>query len=187
MGRKIFDLMMENMMEQRVKENTRYRGEDEPARLDLVLTREVSIEDEIQYKCPLGKSDHVVLQMELEEREEIKDELYKTNRLNYRKADIKSLKEYFRNMNWEDLMRAKEVQEKYDIFMKIYKTGAKNFVPKYKQKEEEKQDWFNARCFMAKEKRDTAWRSWKRNKNIRNRENFRSARNEYVKVRKEED
>ena len=44
-------------------------------------------------------------------------------------------------------MRAKEVQEKYDIFMKVCKTGVKNFVPKYKRKEEQKQDWFNARYF----------------------------------------
>ena len=161
-GEKFLNLMMENMMEQKVKENTRYRGEDEPARLDLVLTREVCIEDEIQYRCPLGKSDHVVLQMKLEEKEEMKDELYKGNRLNYRKADIKGLKEYFGCMDWEDLKRAEEVQEKYDIFMKVYKAGVMEFVPKYKQNKEKKQDWFNARCFKAREKRDRAWRSWKK-------------------------
>lgn len=186
-GEKFLNLMMENMMEQKVKENTRYRGEDEPARLDLVLTREVCIEDEIQYRCPLGKSDHVVLQMKLEEKEEVKDELYKGNRLNYRKADIRGLKEYFGCMDWEDLKRAEEVQEKYDIFMKVYKAGVREFVPKYKQNKEKKQDWFNARCFKAREKRDRAWRGWKKNKNERNRESYRVARNEYVRARREEE
>ena len=31
--------MIDDMMDQRVKENTRFKGNDEPARLDLVFTR----------------------------------------------------------------------------------------------------------------------------------------------------
>ena len=186
-GGRFLNLMMENMMEQKVKENTRYRGDDEPARLDLVLTRDVGIEDEIQYKCPLGKSDHVVLQMRLQEEEESKDELYKSNRLNYKKTDKRSLREYFGRIDWNDLFEAGEVQEKYDIFMNVYTTGVRKFVPKYKGKEEQKNDWFNVTCLKAREKRDRAWRRWKRNRNERNRENYQILRNEYVKVRKEEE
>ncbi|MPC39816.1 hypothetical protein E2C01_033365 [Portunus trituberculatus] len=53
------------MMNQIVNENTRYRGDDEPARLDLVFTR-VQINDDLRYECPLGKNDHVVIEMEAE-------------------------------------------------------------------------------------------------------------------------
>merc|ERR1711980_82186 len=65
--------------------------------------------------------------------------------------------------------------------------GVKKYVPKYKCSEEQKQDWFNEKCFKAKEKRDRAWRIWKRNRNARNKENYTSLRNEYAKVRKEEE
>ena len=71
--------------------------------------------------------------------------------------------------------------------MKVYKAGFMKFVPKYKQNKEKKQDWFNARCFKAREKRDRAWRSWKKSMNERNRESYRAARNEYVKARREEE
>jgi len=186
-GGRFLNLIMENMMEQKVKESTRYRGDDEPARLDLVLTRAVDLKDEIQYRCPLGKSDHVLLQMEMQQSNELRDESYKKNRLNYRKADKKGLKEYFLGINWNEMMGAEEVQDKYDIFMNIYNAGVKKYVPKYKWREEQKQDWFNEKCFKAKEKRDRAWRIWKRNRNARNKENYTSLRNEYAKVRKEEE
>ena len=52
------------------------------------------------------------------------------------------------------MMRAKEVQEKYNIFMETYRAGVTKFVPIYKPREEGKQDWFNARCASVKERRD---------------------------------
>ena len=113
-------------MEQKTKESTRYRGDDEPLRLDLILTREVHIKSDIRYKCPLGKSDHVILEMEIVNiNKELKDESYKVNRLNYRKANKVKLKEYFGNINWENLMRTKDVQEKYDIFLKVNNEGVR--------------------------------------------------------------
>lgn len=89
-GTRFFNQMMENMMVQRVKENTRYRGDDEPARLDLICTREVEICNDINYKCPLGKSDHMVMEMEFEEDDRERDVSYKGNRLNYRKQTYRN-------------------------------------------------------------------------------------------------
>ena len=186
-GERFLTLMMENMMEQRVKENTRYRGDDEPARLDLVLTREVNLCGDIQYKCPLGKSDHVVMEMQIEVKQGKRDEAYRRDRLNYRKMDSESLKKFFEKLNWEEMLQASGVQKKYDIFMNYYREGVTKFVPKYKPKEEGRKDWFNATCAKAKEKRDTAWKRWKRNRSMINKESYKMARNEYVRVRKEEE
>ena len=45
------------------------------------------------------------------------------------------------------------------------------------------------KCSKAKEKkrRDGAWKRWKRNQNLRNKEKFKVVRNEYVIVRKVEE
>ena len=107
-------------MDQKVKENTRYRGDDEPARLDLVLTREVYLCGDIQYKCPLGKSDHVVIEMMMKLVEGRNDETYKGDRLNYRKMDTERLKKFFGKLKWEELLKTEKVQEKYDIFLNYY-------------------------------------------------------------------
>ena len=84
-------------------------------------------------------------------------------------------------------MRAQNVQEKYNIFMEAYNSGVMEYVPRYRPRKEGIKEWFNGRCAKAKEKRDDAWRKWKRYRNTRNKENFRKARNEYMKVRKEEE
>lgn len=47
-------------MTQRVEEDTRHKGEDKPSRLDLICTREQEGFEEIEYNCPVGKSDHVL-------------------------------------------------------------------------------------------------------------------------------
>lgn len=80
-GERFLRLMMENLMMQRVKENTRYRSDDELARLDLVLTKGLHLKDDLRYGCPLGKSDHVIIEIETEEGSE-EDESYKRNWLN---------------------------------------------------------------------------------------------------------
>ena len=51
----------------------------------------------------------------------------------------------------------------------------------------EKKDWFNVRCVIAKKKRDEAWKKMKRNRDPRNKENFKLARNNCTEVKKEEE
>ncbi len=47
--------------------------------------------------------------------------------------------------------------------------------------------WFIARCAGAKKMRDIAWTRMKRNRNQRNKEDCKIARNEYVKIRRMEE
>ena len=46
-----------------ITENIRYR-EDKPSRSDLLFTKEINLEKDINYECPFGNSDHVVLEIE---------------------------------------------------------------------------------------------------------------------------
>ena len=64
-GGKLLRMATENSMTQWVEQNTRYRGDDEPSRLDLIFTSEPEVVEDVRYKCPLGKTDHVVLECDL--------------------------------------------------------------------------------------------------------------------------
>ena len=46
-GNRLLKLTMENAMKQWVTENTRYRGENEPTRLDVVLPKGIDLPKEI--------------------------------------------------------------------------------------------------------------------------------------------
>ncbi len=93
-----------------------YRGDDEPTRFNLTLTKGINLTKELRYVCSMGKSDHVII-----ERETINDvseevESHKENKRNYGKMNIDELKKLYEEMNWEKLKRANDVQDKYDIF-----------------------------------------------------------------------
>ncbi|MPC36224.1 hypothetical protein E2C01_029673 [Portunus trituberculatus] len=58
-------LTMVNTMDQWVEESTRYRGEEEPLLLDLVFTKKPELPPIIQYLNPMGRSDHMTLEMQI--------------------------------------------------------------------------------------------------------------------------
>ena len=124
---------MVNTMDQWVEESTRYRGEEEPSLLDLVFTKKPESPPIIQYLSPMGKSDHVTVEIQMQEEDEISyREDYKGERLNYARADFEKLRSYFADIEWSNIMCRKTVQEKYDIFLQKYYEGVKKFVPVYR-------------------------------------------------------
>ena len=186
-GEDLLQLVMVNTMEQWVRENTRYRGEDEPTMLDLVFTKKPETCPTIEYLCPMGKSDHVVMEIELKGSEkEIRSEGHKNGRLNHAKANFAELREFYEKINWKEVMKGRTVQEKYDIFLMKYREGEQKYVPVYKEKKK-RHKWYNARCAEAKRKKDAAWRKLKKHRNTSNRESYRGARNECVRIRREEE
>ena len=83
-------------------------------------------------------------------------------------------------------MNSKTAQEKYKIFLKRYQEGVEIYVPKY-QLRDSKYTWYNARCAEAKRAKDRTWRKLKKQRNEINRERYNEARNEYVRIRREEE
>ncbi|MPC46958.1 hypothetical protein E2C01_040690 [Portunus trituberculatus] len=63
----VLQLTMVNAMDQWVEESTRYMGEEEPLLLDLVFIKKPEPPPSIQYLSPMGRSDHVTLELEMQE------------------------------------------------------------------------------------------------------------------------
>ncbi|MPC75541.1 hypothetical protein E2C01_069931 [Portunus trituberculatus] len=68
---KVLQLTMVNTMDQWVEESTSYMGEEEPSLLDLLFTKKPESPPIIQYLSPMEKSDHVTLEMLMQEEDEI--------------------------------------------------------------------------------------------------------------------
>lgn len=64
-GVKVSKLATENFMIKWIKKGTRFK--DEPVRQDLISAKGTDLLNEVQNKCPLRKSDHEVLQIEINE------------------------------------------------------------------------------------------------------------------------
>jgi len=50
---------------QNVNAPTRGRGSDKPSLLDLVFTRDKEMINSVNHAAPIGKSDHVLLEIDL--------------------------------------------------------------------------------------------------------------------------
>ena len=110
----VIQMAAQNTMEQWVDEFTRYRGTEEPSMLDLVLTKRPEQRPTINYLSPMGKSDRVVIEVELrDEMAETRKEDHKNGRLNYAKANFVGLRKFF----WK--YRLKETYGRNDSSRKI--------------------------------------------------------------------
>ena len=185
-GEDLLQLVMANTMVQWIKMDTRFRG-DEESQLDLVFTKRPEEEPSIICQSPMGKSDHVVMEVNLqnEKVEEWKEE-HRNGRLNHAKANFTELKRFYGSFEWKKLLEGKQVQDKYEVFLNKYKEGVQKYVPRYKAKKGS-QNWYNAKCVKAKKDKDAAWREMMRQRDRKSREEYQRARNEYVRVRREEE
>lgn len=67
----ILTIEMNNIMTQWVKENTRYKDKDMPARLDLLLTKKTDIIESLKYICLIRKSNLVMLEFQTLEANQV--------------------------------------------------------------------------------------------------------------------
>ena len=179
-------LVMENTMDQWVDKFIRYRGTEEPSVLDLVFTKRPELCPPIKYLSQMGKSDHIVIKVRIQDEEaEKRRKDHKKEKLNYTKPNFAELRKFFGSMEWKRIMKGMTVQDKYEKFLEKYKKGVQKYMPVYKVKES-KYSWYNARCARAKKIKDVAWRKLKKHRNDNNRESYKEARNEYVRIRREE-
>ena len=63
--KKFLTVLGDNFLCQLVDQPTRFRDGQKPSLLDLVITNDESVVNEIRYREPLGKSDHLVLEFEI--------------------------------------------------------------------------------------------------------------------------
>lgn len=59
------DFIVGHNLYQHVTVNTRFRGDDNPSLLDLILTNHEEIINEVRHQSPLGKSDHNVIEFDI--------------------------------------------------------------------------------------------------------------------------
>ncbi|KAG0713601.1 hypothetical protein GWK47_015867 [Chionoecetes opilio] len=92
--------VMNNVMTQWVDQETRFPGEDTPARLDLLFTKETGFIYNLENLSLFGKSDHLVLEFEItEDIVEPKDHRYRKGRYSYRKVNFEGFQKFFTECN----------------------------------------------------------------------------------------
>merc|ERR1712035_278838 len=141
-NRELFNLVTQSLLHQHVNKPTRMRGEDRPTIVDLLFTRTEEEVTNIQYKTPLGNSDHVVLQFDFLVQYDVEDvkEKYKEDRLNYKRGNYEKLREVYKETDWKELEDTEDRNEQYERFLELYNKETEQCIPKAKEEEEEDGD-----------------------------------------------
>jgi len=120
--------VQDNFLTQHVVLPTRARGVDKPSILDLILTDEEELIEDINYLSPLGKSDHSVLAFNCKLNKEVKNIV---NKYNFNKGDYVSLSQFV-SKDWAKLFMScnDNIEEMWNIFKNTLITGTELYVPK---------------------------------------------------------
>ena len=114
------DKLFEHGLHQHVGQATRQRGCDTPNILDLIISKEETNIDDIEYKSPLGKSDHYTILFEYRSYAKISSDV-RTIPLPH-KADYENMKEEFKKLRDEffSLPSSVNTEEKWKFFSRRY-------------------------------------------------------------------
>ena len=154
-GQKFVNVVMDCFLEQHVLTPTRKDNI-----LDLVLTNEIQVRDEVKVTAPVGNSDHNVLSWEIECS--IHKLNYNRTKLCFNRADYDSMRQFVRNKLQyveSELMSASTL---WHNFNDIMQDSIKRFVPiitcgNVKQKPL----WMTGKVSRNVKKKHKLWKKWK--------------------------
>jgi hypothetical protein len=98
----------------------------EPSTLDLILTNDENMIEELNYTSPLGNSDHCRLEFILKCYCEEKS--CKTERWNYFKGDYTNMNTFLQ-CDWNDILKGRNAGQQFDIFMTKFNEAKSKYIP----------------------------------------------------------
>ena len=126
-GYKFIECIRDSFLFQHVSTPTRGRGSDKPSCIDLVLTNEELMIENLDIGAPLGRSDHAMISFDfICKTEECPPKIL----FQYEKADYKKMFDML-NVEWENLFSSHkdDVNKQWEIFVDLYKRAEKECIP----------------------------------------------------------
>ena len=95
--------------------------------LDLLITNESGMVEEIVHESPLGKCDHSVLNITLKGYTEVSAS--KMMKYYYEKGDYENMRNKLENVNWHDILGDGSIHEQWLHFKEYIKSLEDEFIP----------------------------------------------------------
>ena len=165
---------------------TRFRQNQHPSTLDYVFIDEENLIDDIQFEAPLGKSDHVVLQWDLQlqvqERKSIE------NKLDFWKGNYDKISSELSSINWNTSFENKSVEEMWTYLKQRIESLVVEHVPLKQERRAKKKHWITKATLKQIKKRNMLWKKYRQFPSGKNFEKYRLIRNNVTAlIRADED
>ena len=129
-AQKIFNKTNDVFLYQNVNHWTRCRPGQQPNHLDYVFTDEDNLIEDIKYTAPLGRSDHICIELNyVWIQPDCEDSCSKYN---YWKGDYSKVKDKLRAIDWDKELNTENMEGAWAYFRDTISVLTQTYVP-YKQ------------------------------------------------------
>ena len=143
--------------------------------LDLILTTEPDMIEDVIVCCPIANSDHNVLIWEVNYKMQMPKKY--CVKYNYHKGNYKQINEQLTKVNWSELFSCKSVNEKWDSMRDILIKYRDEFVPVCKESAKKYPPWMKMTIRKEIKCRNRAWQKLRCTPNHQNLEKYKLLRN----------
>ena len=127
-------------LHQVICKETRFRFNQNPSILDLLLTSDDEMIEDIQYLPSFGKSDHILIAFSV--KNEYRKVENKAHVYNFRKTDIEMLNELMNSEKWRTMFDiSRHLEESTEDFIHTTTSFIESTVPKYSPKQQRSAPW----------------------------------------------
>lgn len=156
---------------------TRYRGNDEPSLIDLLLTSDGGLISSVEGHAPIGKSDHVVIsaamQVNISGRQST-SQCYP----DYWRADYNAIKEHLEHAELDPSV------SKFENMMRVF-SQVRNYVPTKTSKCKGGKPWFRRHHKYEINRKRRLWHIYRATRNRSDYEAYQRANNRVTSVLRE--
>ena len=155
--------LQECFLYQHIIQPTRFRQNEEPNILDLILSSEEGMIQDLRYLPPLGESDHVTLRFNVSLEKDTSNNW--APRRNIYKGNYVAMKEILTSHDWDDILKI-DFEEAYDRFSSILQTCIDQYCPLQTPPKKKKNLYMTQEALRLKNAKNRAWRSFKQDPSI---------------------
>ncbi|MES9971492.1 MAG: reverse transcriptase family protein, partial [Candidatus Thiodiazotropha sp.] len=171
------ECLRDNFLFQHVVEPTRFRENQTPHILDLIITNDQHDIEDITILPSLGVSDHVLIKFDFVFS--FKEFHNGKPKVKYGRCDFVSFTNEWDNIDWEEKFTEHSVDEMWAIFVEQYQESVNRHVPKYTPKKgcKPKPLWMTADTLNSIRNKRHAWSQYRATKRPADFERYKRIRN----------
>ena len=134
-SQEFIESLRDGYIEQMVDKPTRFRLNQLPSVLDLILVNDSNSIQNIDYLSPIGNSDHIVLRFNYKCYIDLTCE--NTSKLNYFKGNYEGMREAL-SIDWKRVLEGRSTEDMVDVFMDHMSKAMNTFIPIKRQRKKGK-------------------------------------------------
>ena len=177
------EICKDGFLYQHVDKPTHYRGEQRPSILDLVLTNERDMIQDLEMSEPLGRSHHVVLRWTYTVY--VRRQQSRVLKYNYDRADYDSIRSHLAAVDWTGDLDGGDVDGKWGVIVSHIMEAVQRYVPRKTftgGSSRRKPEWLSDSVQNDIRDKKDAFDKFKKTRNSEDYKNYTKRRN---KVKKE--